>query len=336
MSIALSLKYRPKDFNEVSSQNSIIKILQKQVETGSFVNCYLFSGPSGTGKTTLARILANKINKGLGSPIEIDAASNNGIDNVRLIIDQAVQRSIDSEYKVYIIDECHMLTNQAWNALLKLIEEPPEYTIFMFCTTEIQKVPETIKNRCQQYKLTRIPNNYIYDRLSLICKREGITYNKEGLESITKMAMGSMRQAISYLDKCKDFSTTINVDNVLSVLGNFSYDVFFDLVNALIDKNNSVIINTVEELYNRGDDLRLFVDLFSEFILDLDKYIIFKSFEIIKIPSSYLEKIEYTINVENPEKYYGHLIDKLLELKQLIKGDNNLRVTLEIFLISRI
>ena len=149
--MSLPVKYRPKEFSDVSSQKSIIKILEKQIETKQFVNCYLFSGPSGTGKTTIARILADKINSGLGEPIEIDAASNNGVDNVRLIIDQSDQRSLDSEYKVYIVDECHMLTNQAWNALLKLIEEPPKYTIFMFCTTELQKVPETIQNRCQQY-----------------------------------------------------------------------------------------------------------------------------------------------------------------------------------------
>lgn len=335
MSVALPVKYRPTDFDSVCSQQSIIKILERQIETKSFVNCYLFSGPSGTGKTTLARILANKINRGMGSPIEIDAASNNGVDNVRLLIEQAIQRSLDSEYKIYILDEVHMLTNQSWNALLKLIEEPPKYTIFIFCTTELQKVPETIQNRCQQYRLSRIDNKEILRRLIMISKQERFNYTKDALEHISKMALGSMRQAIAYLDKCKDFGDII-LENVLSVLGNFSYDVYFDLTNAIIDKDQTKLVSIVEELNNQGADLNLFIDLFLEFLLDLTKYIIFKSFEIIKIPEIYKDKILYTINVENPGKYYNHLIDKVLELKQLSKGDLMLKNTIEIFLLTRI
>lgn len=336
MSISLSIKYRPTDFDQVVFQEPVIKILNQQIQTNSFVNCYMFVGPSGCGKTTLARIMANKINKGLGSPIEIDAASNNGVDNVRLIIEQADQRSLDSEYKVYIIDECHMLTTQAWSALLKLIEEPPKYTIFMFCTTEIQKVPETIKNRCQQFKLKRIPLNLIKDRLEHICKIEKINYSDEGLDQISKLSLGSMRQAISYLDKCKDYSDKVDLENTLQVLGNFSYDIYFRLINAIIDKNKNEIITVIETLYNNGDDLKLFIDLLLDFTLDLTKFIIFKSYDIIKIPQTYKKEIEYTINVENPGKYYNHLIDKILELKQLIKNDTLDKTSIEVFLLSRI
>ena len=331
----LPLKYRPKEFRDVCSQGSIIKILQRQLETKQWVNSYLFSGPSGCGKTTIARIFANKINNGLGEPIEIDAASNNSVNDVRQIIEEADKRSLDSEYKVYIIDECHGLSSSAWQALLKLIEEPPKYTIFMFCTTELQKVPETIQNRCQQFRVSRVDNNLIEKRLSFICEQEGLRYTEEAISQITKMAMGSMRQAIAYLDKCKDYGN-ITLENVLEVLGSFSYDTYFDLVNAIIDKNEEKILSIIEDLYNRGNDLKLFVELFLDFLLDLTKYVIFRSFDIIKIPESYKEKLEYTINVENAGKYFNHLIDKTLELKTIIKGDPNIKITVEIFLISRI
>lgn len=332
----LSLKYRPSEFTDVCSQKSIIKILERQVETKQFVNSYLFSGPSGVGKTTIARILANKINHGMGEPIEIDAASNNSVDNIRLISEQAVLRSLDSEYKVYIIDECHGLSNNAWQALLKLIEEPPKYTIFMFCTTELYKVPETIQNRCQQFRLGRISDEDIKNRLEYICNQEVFTADSDALDQITKMAAGSMRQAIAYLDKCKDFSNHITLNNVLDILGDFSYDIYFDLTNAIIDKNSESIITIIDKLYNSGADLKLFIDLFLDFTLDLTKYVIFKSFSIIKIPTNYKQKLDYTINVEGAGKYFNHLIDKILELKNLLKGDSAPKTTIEIYLISKI
>lgn len=331
----LALKYRPAEFSDVSSQESVIKILNKQIETKQWTNAMLFFGPSGCGKTTLARIMANKINGGVGEPIEIDAAANNSVDNVRQIIEQADQRALDSEYKVYIIDEAHQFSNSAWNALLKTIEEPPKYTIFMLCTTEIQKVPETIQNRCQQFRLSRISNEAILKRLVYISNKEKFDYTKEALEQITKMALGSMRQAISYLDKCKDYGE-LTLDNVLKTLGAFSYDVYFELLNAIIDKKEDKIVNIIEEIYNEGNDLKLFVELFLDFLLDVTKYTIFRSFEIIKIPESYKKTLEYTINVEGASKYFNHLIDKTLELKTLVKGDPNIKVTIEIFLLTRL
>ena len=144
---SLATRYRPKTLEEVCSQASIIKILKKQIQTGQIKNCYLLCGPSGTGKTTIARILAYLINEGKGEPIEIDAASNNSVDNVRNLIDQAHERAIGCKYKIFIIDECHMITPQGWNAFLKCIEEPPAFTIFIFCTTDPQKIPATILNR---------------------------------------------------------------------------------------------------------------------------------------------------------------------------------------------
>ena len=331
----LSLKYRPNDFKDVCAQSSIIKILEQQINTKQWVNAYLFSGPSGCGKTTIARILANKINNGLGEPIEIDAASNSGVDNVRQIIEEAGMRSLDSEYKIYIIDECHGLSNSAWQSFLKLIEEPPKYTIFMFCTTELQKVPETIQNRCQQFRVTRVDNKLIEDRLIFICKNEGFSYTVDAINQITKMSSGSVRQAITYLDKCKDYGD-ITINNVLEVLGTFSYDTYFNIVNAIIDKDEKTIVSIVDDLYSKGYDLKLFIDIFLDFLLDLTKYIIFRSFDIIKIPIGYKDKLDYTINVENAGKYFNHLIDKILELKSLLKGDSMPKNTIEIFLLSRI
>ena len=145
--ISLAVKWRPKTFEEMVEQKSVVQILQKEIETNQIKNCYLFCGQSGAGKTSQARLFAKRINNNVGEPIEIDAASNNSVENVRNIVKAAQERSIDSKYKVYIIDEAHALSNQAWQAFLKCIEEPPEFTVFIFCTTDPQKINATILNR---------------------------------------------------------------------------------------------------------------------------------------------------------------------------------------------
>lgn len=168
----LAVKYRPLSFDDVVEQDEVKAILRQQLQTGTTKNAYLFVGSAGTGKTTCARIFANEINNFKGNPIEMDAASNNSVDDARDLIQQAKTKSIDSDYKVFIIDECHMLTNAAWNALLKLIEEPPAKSIFIFCTTDPQKIPKTILSRVQRYDFQRISQQGIVDRLKSIIDTE--------------------------------------------------------------------------------------------------------------------------------------------------------------------
>lgn len=172
MAQALAVTYRPKTFDDVVEQGSVKTILQQQLATNEFKHAYLFCGGAGTGKTTCARIFANEINHGQGNPIELDAASNNGVDDVRNIIQQARSKSLDSEYKVFIIDECHSISNAGWQAFLKIIEEPPARSIFIFCTTDPQKIPKTILSRVQRYDFQRISQEGIVDRLKYIIEQE--------------------------------------------------------------------------------------------------------------------------------------------------------------------
>ena len=174
----LATKYRPQSFSDVVEQDNIRLILQNQLDTGTFKSSYLFCGGAGTGKTTCARIFAKEINKGLGNPIEMDAASNSGVDDVRNIIQQAQTKSLDSEYKIFIIDECHSISNTGWQAFLKLIEEAPAKSIFIFCTTNPEKIPKTILSRVQRFDFQRISQAGIVDRLEYILQQEG--YKKNG------------------------------------------------------------------------------------------------------------------------------------------------------------
>lgn len=334
MAEALATKYRPRTFDDVVQQSSIVKILTRQLELKEFKNVYLFAGASGCGKTTCARIFANMINEGAGSPIEIDGASNNGVDNVKNIIKSAQERSIDSKYKIYIIDECHSLTNQAWQAFLKCIEEPPKYTIFIFCTTDPQKIPETIKNRVQRFTFNRISTDKIRDRLAYICREEGFTNFEESIDYLSKISEGGMRAAISYLDKCSGYSKDLCISNVLASLGNYSYQVFFQLINAMIDGNEKTVLSIISSFYDEGNDLKLFVDQFLQFCIDLTKFAIFGTAEVTQIPSSMEPDMKAASNFDNAGKYYTYVIDKLLSLKNMLKNDNSPRSTIEILLLQ--
>lgn len=171
--IALAVKYRPQSFDDVTEQNSTKIILTQQLKSNEIQHAYLFVGGAGTGKTTCARIFAHEINEHKGQPIELDAASHSGVDDVREIIQQAKLKSLDSEYKVFIVDECHSLSNTAWQAFLKLLEEPPAWSIFIFCTTDKQKIPKTILSRVQEFNFQRISQKAIVNRLEYILQQEG-------------------------------------------------------------------------------------------------------------------------------------------------------------------
>lgn len=334
MAQSLAVKYRPQEFIDVCSQGSIIKILEKQLEKNTFTNTYLFSGPSGCGKTTLARIFGNKINKNKGNLIEIDGASNNGVEAVRAIIDEANQRSVDSEYKIFIIDECHMLTTAAWNAFLKCIEEPPKYTIFMFCTTNSEKIPITIQNRLMRFNLSKVDINLIRQRLEYICKTEGFTNYTESCDFISKLSNGGVRDAIAYLEKCANYNTDLNIQNTLECLGNFSYDSFFNLTGALLNQDEAEILTLIDNYYSSGKDLKLFIEQYLEFMLDLTKYCLFNSMSCVKIPTSLENRCKGYASIPDILNYSNNLVSKLLEIKNTIKYDLNNKTTIEVMFIN--
>ena len=339
---SLASKYRPKTFDEIVGQTAVVKNLLRQLETNTFKNTYLFCGPSGDGKTTIARVFAKTLNGGLGTPIEIDGASNNGVDNVRAIIDESKTRALDSEYKVIIIDECHAITTQGWQAFLKCIEEPSPYTIFIFCTTDPQKIPATILNRVMRFNLTRISTEEIRNRLMYISSVEGFSNYAESCDYIARLSCGGMRDAIAMLEKCAGYSNNLDLNNVIYSLGNFSYETFLDLTNYLVDGNEAEVIRIIDSCYDAGGDIKLFIEQYLDFVLDLNKYCLFQNIDITKIPTT-LENpkyendtrcVKYAVGFDGSTQYLNKLADRLLSLKMLLKSDTMPRTTATITLVN--
>ena len=332
---SLAVKYRPRIFEEVSSQQSIITILKQQLQKKEYTNCYGFCGPSGCGKTTIARIFGNEINQGKGNIIEIDGASNNGVENIRRIIEEASSRSIDgSEYKIFIIDECHMITTAGWNAFLKTIEEPPKYSIFMFCTTNPEKMPATINNRIMKFNLSKIDTNLIRSRLEYICQQEGFTNYNDACDYISKLCQGGMRDGISLLEKAANYNTDLSIDNVLEALGDFSYDSFFNLTGDLLNQDEGNVLLTINNYFNQGRDLKLFVDQYLDFTLDLAKYCLYNDINYVKIPANLAPRCQGYSGIPNILDWTNRLIGKVLDVKNAIRYDINSKTTIEAMFIA--
>lgn len=330
---ALATKYRPRTFNDVVCQDNIKKVLTNQLDTGEIKQAYLFCGGAGTGKTTSARIFASDVNGGKGKPIEIDGASNNGVDNIRSIIDDCRMKSLDSKYKVYIIDEVHMLSIGAFNALLKVLEEPPKGVIFILCTTDPHKIPATILSRLQRFDFKRIPQFDIVQRLKYILQQEGnITYDIEALEYIAKLADGGMRDAIMKLDTVIGYTNNITLQAVLDCLGITNYEHLVVIVQGIINKQPNEPIQIIDKIYRDGKDLKLFVKDLNKFVLDLCKLSITRNKELTMIPTDIMRKCIH-IATNTPKYQLVDILDAINNLLDKIKYEQNPKNLIESELI---
>ena len=289
---ALYRKFRPDNFDDVKGQDHIVTTLTNQIKHNRIGHAYLFCGTRGTGKTTVAKILAKAVNcehPVNGSPcnecamckaiqagtamnvIEIDAASNNGVDNIREIREEVSYRPTEGNYKVYIIDEVHMLSTGAFNALLKTLEEPPSYVMFILATTEAHKIPITILSRCQRYDFHRITIDTIAARLDELLKIEGVEAEEKAVRYVAKAGDGSMRDALSLLDQCIAFylGQTLTYDKVLDVLGAVDTEVFSKLLRKVIQGDVTSSIHILEELIVGGRELSQFVGDFTWYLRNL-------------------------------------------------------------------
>lgn len=290
--MALYRKFRPDGFEDVKGQDAIVKTLKNQIAADRIGHAYLFCGTRGTGKTSVAKIFAKAVNCEHpvdGSPcnecamcraiaagasmnvIEIDAASNNGVDNIREIREEVAYRPTEGRYKVYIIDEVHMLSIGAFNALLKTLEEPPEYVIFILATTEAHKIPITILSRCQRYDFKRIGIDTISMRLLELIGKEGLDVEEKAVRYIARMADGSMRDALSLLDQCAAFyiGERLTYEHVLEVLGAVDTEVFSRLLRELLNMDARTVIEVVEEIVMQGRELTQFSTDFTWYLRNL-------------------------------------------------------------------
>ncbi len=352
---ALYRKYRPKTFDDVCGQEIVTTTLKNAIKYNKLTHAYLFIGPRGTGKTSIAKIFAKTINcenpvEGVSCEkcdicklsnnnenvdiIEMDAASNNGVDEVREIKNHVTFMPTFSKYKIYIIDEVHMLSSGAFNALLKTLEEPPKHVIFILATTEPQKVPLTIISRCQCFEFKSIPNSLIEERIKYICSKEKIKISEEAIKQIGEDSNGGLRDAIGLLDQLNSYTNgNINIEDVLKINGRVSLDSFKELFNNIIDNNLEGLFNISDKYNSEGKDYVLICEDIIKFLKNsLVDYQINNDNELIgKIGKDNVTKmifeitdyIGYMRNLKEKKIFFDLL---LIKLSSLI--ETNVRITL--------
>ena len=292
---ALYRTYRPSTFDEVAGQEHIVKTLKNALATQKLAHAYLFAGPRGTGKTTMAKLLAKALNcdEGIGHQcnecknckaiiegthpdvLELDAASNNGVDEIRDLIDKVKYGTILGRYKVYIIDEVHMLSTGAFNALLKTLEEPPEHVIFILATTEPHKILPTILSRCQRYDFTKLSDKDIKNRLKDVLEKEGVAYNEEAIDIIISLADGGMRDALSILDQVLAYSNNkLDTQDVLDIFALESKEEKLALLNSIVNKDVSDVLGRINRYVDLGTDIKRLTD---DLLLILKDILIYQS-----------------------------------------------------------
>ncbi len=353
---ALYRVYRPKNFEDVVGQEHIVKTLKNQIKNNNIGHAYLFSGTRGTGKTSTAKIFARAVNclnsineepcnecdickdtlnDNIMDIVEIDAASNNSVDDIRELRESVKYTPSKAKYKVYIIDEVHMLSQGAFNALLKTLEEPPSYVIFILATTEPHKIPATILSRCQRFDFKRVSSKDIANRMAYICKRENIEAEDKALSLIARNSQGALRDALSILDQCMSFGNEkIEYDDVIELLGTVNIDELFELSQAIIDENTKKSLQILNEFIVWGKDIRnLINDLIDHFRNIMVCKVSKDLEEIISLPEESIDRLkEQAKNIEINDLI--RILNILSETQDSMKSSSNTRILAEVTIMK--